>query len=144
MLERGDPGDVLVQDVVLALLGWQRPQLLDSGVQIAGRPQYGGIQHETEWSALTCGKADRRSRGSVDGGKKPVGGRTHRRIEAHRAAGKRGEAEVHRAAGERGAAEAHHATGECGAVEVQAAVDGDAGEVEIAALPGAVGSPGCR
>ncbi|WUR84302.1 hypothetical protein OG967_38810 [Streptomyces phaeochromogenes] len=42
MLERGDAGDALVQDVVLALLGRQRPQLLDGGVQLTGRPQHGG------------------------------------------------------------------------------------------------------
>ncbi|MER7693751.1 hypothetical protein [Streptomyces sp. NPDC097610] len=32
--ERGQPGDVFVQDVVLALVGGQRPQLLDGGVQV--------------------------------------------------------------------------------------------------------------
>jgi hypothetical protein len=39
VLERGELGDVLVQPVVLACFGGQRPQPLVSGVQIAGGPQ---------------------------------------------------------------------------------------------------------
>ncbi|MCX4852034.1 hypothetical protein OHB19_43830 [Streptomyces sp. NBC_00893] len=35
MLERGEAGDVLVQDVVLALVGGQGAQLLDGGVEPA-------------------------------------------------------------------------------------------------------------
>jgi len=48
VIERGDAGDVFVQDVVLALLGGQSPQLLDCGVEMASRPPYGGIEHKTE------------------------------------------------------------------------------------------------
>ncbi|WP_344443071.1 hypothetical protein [Kitasatospora nipponensis] len=33
MLERGEPGDVLVQDIVLALVGGQGPQLLGGSLQ---------------------------------------------------------------------------------------------------------------
>jgi len=55
VLERGEPGDVLVQHVVLACFGGQRPQLLDGGVQIAGGPQYGGVEDQAErapsWSS---------------------------------------------------------------------------------------------
>ena len=40
MLEGGDAGDVLVLDIVLTLLGRQRPQLLDGSVQVASRPQH--------------------------------------------------------------------------------------------------------
>ncbi|WP_449479920.1 hypothetical protein [Streptomyces avidinii] len=57
-------------------------------------------------------------------------------------AGEHGVTEEHHATGERGPAEVHRAPGEHRAAEVHAAVDGDAGEVEVAALPGAVGSSG--
>ncbi|WP_228992268.1 hypothetical protein [Streptomyces sp. DH8] len=50
--------------------------------------------------------------------------------------------EVDVAAGGIRAGEGHPATGKVRILEVNGAVDGDAGEVEVAALPGAVGSLG--
>jgi hypothetical protein len=48
VFERGEPGDVLVHHVVFALVGGQRPQLLDGGVQLTRSPQHGGIEDQTE------------------------------------------------------------------------------------------------
>jgi hypothetical protein len=45
VLERGEASNVLVQDVVLALVGGQGPQLVDGSVQVAGGPQHRGVQH---------------------------------------------------------------------------------------------------
>ncbi|MEU1777008.1 hypothetical protein ABZ601_31450 [Streptomyces sp. NPDC012842] len=47
--------------------------------------------------------------------------------------------EGHPAAGERGVGKGHDAAGEHRAAGVRAAVDGDTGEVEVAALPGTLG-----
>lgn len=52
MLERGEPGHVLVQDVVFARVGRQRPQFGDGGVQVAGRPRHGGVEDQAECAEL--------------------------------------------------------------------------------------------
>ncbi|GHA00414.1 hypothetical protein GCM10010371_69520 [Streptomyces subrutilus] len=52
MLERGEAGDVLVQDVVLALVGGQGAQLLDGGVHVAGGPRHRGVEDQAERAEL--------------------------------------------------------------------------------------------
>jgi len=46
--QRREAGDVLVQDVVFALAGERRPQLLDGGFRIEGGTQRGGAEDRTE------------------------------------------------------------------------------------------------
>ena len=48
MLQRGDPGHVLVQDVMLPLLERQGPQVLDGGIEAARCPERGGIEDQVE------------------------------------------------------------------------------------------------
>ena len=48
MLQRGDPGHVLVQNAMLPRLGWQDPQMVEGGVEAAGRPEHGGIKEQAE------------------------------------------------------------------------------------------------
>ncbi|MFE7329304.1 hypothetical protein ACFU8W_30845 [Streptomyces sp. NPDC057565] len=48
MAERGRAGNVLVQDVVLPLIGRQRLKMGDCRAQMAGGPQHGGVQDQTE------------------------------------------------------------------------------------------------
>ncbi|KPC64273.1 hypothetical protein ADL29_12140 [Streptomyces chattanoogensis] len=61
MLQRGDPGHVLVQDVMLPLLGRQGPQVFDGGVEVAGRPEHGGIE---DWLCHLRGES---FRGDLEG-----------------------------------------------------------------------------
>ncbi|WP_158689611.1 hypothetical protein [Streptomyces niveus] len=53
-----------------------------------------------------------------------------------------GSAESHRAAGEHRMGEGHQASGEHRAAEVHVGVDGDPGEIKVAALPRAVSGLG--
>nr|WP_030944568.1 hypothetical protein [Streptomyces sp. NRRL S-646] len=48
MLQRGDPGHVLVQHVMLPQLGRQNPPMAEGGVEAAGRPEQGGIKDQAE------------------------------------------------------------------------------------------------
>jgi hypothetical protein len=63
VLEWGEPGDVLVQDVVLALVGGPGPQLLDDGVQVAGGPQRIRGKRVNGWCSCrwnACGRVRKR------------------------------------------------------------------------------------
>lgn len=52
MLEGRQAVDVLVQDLVLALAGGQRPRSGDSGIQGTGRPRHRGVQDQAERTEL--------------------------------------------------------------------------------------------